>query len=403
MNIITRKYYADKIEHWLGRQQIIVLIGQRRVGKSFILNDFINRHTADASSNIIYVNKEKVQFDHIRTYSDLNEYIDARFLKNRHNYILVDEIQEIHGWEKTVRSYRTEDNTDIIITGSNSKMLSGDLSTLIGGRYQEILVQSLTYNEFLQFHSLVDTDDSLWAYLNYGGLPGLVQTGLDEEDLISEYLTGVFNTIMLKDIIERHVIRNITFLNNLIRFFADTVGKLNSIGNICAYLKGQGQDVSTKTVSAYLGYFSEAYLISPVHRFDIHGKRLLESNDKLYFGDIGLRNIIAGGERGSDMEKIIENAVYLHLVNLGYKVSVGQLRAGEVDFVCVKTNDRRYVQVAYVINSEETALREFGRLKKINDNYPKYVISMTPLVRRSDHDGIIHIGLREFLRNGFGR
>ena len=230
-----------------------------------------------------------------------------------------------------------------------------------------------------------------------------MQTGIDDEDLISEYLNGVFNTIMLKDIIERHNIRNITFLNNLIRFFADTVGKLSSISNICGYLKGQGQDVSTKTVSAYLDYFSEAYLISPVHRFDIHGKKILESNDKLYFGDIGLRNIIAGGERNADIEKIIENAVYLHLVNLGYKVSVGQLRAGEVDFICTKTNDRRYVQVAYIINNEETKAREFGRLKNINDNYPKYVISMTPLVRRSDYEGIIHIGLRMFLKNGFGQ
>ena len=341
MNIITREYYADKIDHWLGRQQILVLTGQRRVGKSFILKDFTNRHAKDESSNIIYVNKEKSQFDHIRTYSDLNEYIGSRFLKDKHNYILIDEIQEIQEWEKTVRSYRMEENADIIVTGSNSRMLSGDLSTLIGGRYQEIPVQSLTYNEFLLFHKLEDSDNSLWSYLNYGGLPGLIQTGIGDEDMISEYLTGVFNTIMLKDIIERHSIRNIVFLNNLIRYFADSVGKLSSIGNICSYLKNQGHDVSTKTVSSYLNYFAEAYLIYPVHRFDLHGKKILESNDKLYFGDIGLRNIIAGGERNSDIEKIIENAVYLHLVNLGYKVTVGQLRAGEVDFVCVKTNDRR--------------------------------------------------------------
>ena len=155
-------------------------------------------------------------------------------------------------------------------------------------------------------------------------------------------------------------------------------------------------------MSSYLNYFAEAYLIYPVHRFDLHGKKILESNDKLYFGDIGLRNIIAGGERNSDIEKIIENAVYLHLINLGYKVTVGQLRAGEVDFVCAKTNDRRYVQVAYIVADEKTEAREFGSLKNINDNYPKYVISMTPLVKRSDHEGITHLGLREFLRNGFG-
>ena len=236
-------------------------------------------------------------------------------------------------------------------------MLSGELGTLIGGRYQEIFVQPLTYNEFLMFHKLEDTEESLRKYLYYGGLPGLRQTGLDDEDLVTEYLSGVFNTIMLKDIIERHSIRNITFLNNLIRFFADTTGKLNSVNNISNYLKSRGQDVSAKTVSAYINYFCEAYLLASVRRYDVHGKKLLESNDKLYFGDVGLRNIIAGGERESDMEKVIENVVYQHLIHLGYKVYVGQLRAGEVDFVCTRTGDRRYVQVAYIIADDSTRQR----------------------------------------------
>ena len=217
-SVITREYYAHKLDAWLGKHQIIVLTGQRRVGKSFVLRDFINRHIADDMANIIYVNKEKKEFDNIKTSSELNEYIDSRFAADKHNYILVDEIQEIDGWEKSVRSYRLEDNADIIITGSNSTMLSGELGTLIGGRYQEVFVQPLTYNEFLQFHKLADTEDSLRQYLCYGGLPGLRQTGLEDEDMVSEYLAGVFNTIMLKDIIERHSIRNITFLNNLIRF-----------------------------------------------------------------------------------------------------------------------------------------------------------------------------------------
>ena len=400
-SVITREYYAHKLDAWLDKHQIIVLTGQRRVGKSFVLRDFINRHIADDKANIIYVNKEKKEFDNIKTSSELNEYIDSRFAADRHNYILVDEIQEIDGWEKSVRSYRLEDNADIIITGSNSTMLSGELGTLIGGRYQEVFVQPLTYNEFLQFHKLADTEDSLRQYLCYGGLPGLRQTGLEDEDMVSEYLAGVFNTIMLKDIIERHSIRNITFLNNLIRFFADATGKLNSINNISNYLKSCGQDVSAKTVSVYLDYFREAYLVASVRRYDLHGKKILESNDKLYFGDVGLRNMIAGGERESDMEKVIENVVYLHLIHMGYKVHVGQLRAGEVDFVCTGTGDRRYVQVAYIIADDSTRQLEFGSLENINDNYPKYVISMTPLVKRSDYNGIIHLDLREFLRNGF--
>lgn len=206
---------------------------------------------------------------------------------------------------------------------------------------------------------------------------------------------------MLKDIVERNNIRNVSFLNTLLRYFADTIGKLSSLNNISKFMKSQGLDVSVKSIAAYLNYFRDAYLLLTVDRFDIHGKKLLESNEKIYFGDVGLRNLIAGGERQGDIEKILENIVYQQLVRMGYAVSVGQLRAGEVDFVCTKSNERLYVQVAYLIASEETEEREFGSLDNIKDNYPKYVISMTPLVRRSDRQGVVHLGVREFLKNGF--
>jgi len=399
--MITRRYYADKLDAWIGKGQIIVLVGQRRVGKSYILKDFIERHKADSQVNLIYVNKERKQFDEFRTHEQLNAYIDAHLKPGLHNFILIDEVQEIEGWEKSVRSYRLEDDIDIIVTGSNSKMLSGELSTLIGGRYQEIRVQSLSYNEFISFHGLKDNDETLWKYLNYGGLPGLMQIGLDDDDLVWDYLRGVYHTVMFKDIVERNSIRNVSLLKTLLRYFADTTGKLNSINNICKYLKSGGLDVSIKSVTSYLGYFKDAYLLSSVERYDVHGKRLLESNEKVYFGDVGLRNLIAGGEREGDIEKVIETVVYRQLLRMGYKVSVGQLRAGEVDFVCAKHNERVYVQVAYLIASPETEEREFGCLDNIKDNYPKYVISMTPLVRRSDRRGVTHLGLREFLINGF--
>lgn len=401
MKLITRRYYADKLDAWIGKGQIIVLVGQRRVGKSYILKDFIERHKADSQVNLIYVNKERKQFDELRTHEQLNAYIDAHLKPGLHNFILIDEVQEIEGWEKSVRSYRLEDDIDIIVTGSNSKMLSGELSTLIGGRYQEIRVQSLSYNEFISFHGLKDNDETLWKYLNYGGMPGLMQIGLDDDDLVWDYLRGVYHTVMFKDIVERNSIRNVSLLKTLLRYFADTTGKLNSINNICKYLKSGGLDVSIKSVTSYLGYFKDAYLLSSVERYDVHGKRLLESNEKVYFGDVGLRNLIAGGEREGDIEKVIETVVYRQLLRMGYKVSVGQLRAGEVDFVCTKHNERVYVQVAYLIASPETEEREFGCLDNIKDNYPKYVISMTPLVRRSDRRGVTHLGLREFLINGF--
>lgn len=401
MQIISRPYYADKVDTWIGKGQIVVLTGQRRVGKSYILKDFTERHKNDSGANIIYINKERKKFDTLKTYVELNAYIDEHWAEGAHNFILIDEVQEIEGWEKSVRSYRLEDSTDIVITGSNSKMLSSELSTLIGGRYQEIYVQSLSYIEFLCFHNLEDNDEALWKYINYGGLPGLIQTGLDDEDLVWDYIKGVYHTVVLKDIVERHSIRNIAFLNVLLRYFSDTVGKLTSLNNISRYMKSQGQDTAVKSVSAYLSYFRDAYLLASVGRYDVHGKRLLESNEKLYFGDVGIRNLIAGGEREGDIEKVLENIVYQQLLRMGYTVNVGQLKAGEVDFVCTRTNERVYVQVAYLVASPQTEEREFGCLENINDNYPKYVISMTPLVKRSDRGGITHIGLREFLKNGF--
>lgn len=400
MKVISRKEYAERIDAWLGKEQIIVLVGQRRVGKSYVMKDFITRHKEEPDANIIYIDKEKKSFNFIKSHEDLNAFIDENFKAGLHNYILIDEVQDIEGWEHSVRSYRTEEDTDIVITGSNSKMLSGELSTLLGGRYEEIHIQSLSYLEFLEFHDLADSDDALWLYLNYGGLPGLRNIGIENDGMVNEYLSGVFNTIMLKDVIERHTIRNIPFLNNLIAFMADSVGKLNSANSIAKYMKSQGQDVSTNVVLSYISYFDETFLSYSVGRYDIHGKKLLESNDKCYFGDVGLRNFIAGGERTSDIEKVMENAVYLQLLRLGYEVKVGQLRAGEIDFVCTKAGKKAYVQVAYLIANEETRNREFGNLRLIPDDYPKYVISASPLQKRSDDEGVTHLHIREFLKNG---
>lgn len=401
MEIISRKHYADKVDSWIGKGNIIVLVGQRRVGKSFVLKDFIQRHSGDRDANIIYVDKEKRQFGFIKNHEDLGQYIDDHFIKGKHNYILVDEVQDIDEWERTIISYHTEELTDIIITGSNSKMLSGEISTKLSGRYVEIPVQSLSYNEFLLFHGLTDSDDSLRTYLNYGGLPGLRLIGLEDDEQVWDYLRSVFNTAMLKDVIERHSIRNIPFLNNLIVFLADTIGKQTSATSISKFMKSEKIEISTNIILDYTRYFTEAKLIDAVKRYDIHGKKLLDSNRKIYFGDIGLRNLIAGGNREADIEKVIENVVYQQLLHLGYQVFIGDLRAGEIDFVCKKPNEVKYVQAAYLIDSDETRKRDFGRLQEIKDNYQKYVISMTPLVVRRDYEGIQHIGLREFLVNGF--
>ena len=398
MEILVRQHYLNKIEHYLGKDTIIVLTGQRRVGKSYTLRMIRDIKAKDKNNNIIYIDKEKKAFDHIKTYQDLNAYIDTHYQTGKMNYILIDEIQEIEEFERTVRSYATEPDVEVIVTGSNAKMLSKELSTIIGGRYKEIHVQSLSYSEFLQFHRLQDGDDALAKYIQFGGLPGLLKMGLDEDDAI-EYQKDVLNTVLLKDVISRNNIRNVAFLEKLTNFIADNIGKMISASSISKYMKSQGTNVASDTIIDYAQYLEDAYIIHKVNRYDIHGKRLFESNDKFYFEDHGLRNAQAGGTREGDIEKVIENVVYQHLVSMGYKVNVGQLQAGEIDFVCIKKagTKRIYIQAAYLIANDETREREFGNLHNIKDNYPKYVVSMTPGVTRSDDNGVTHLHLRNFL------
>ena len=400
MEVLTRKHYADIVDSWIGKGNIIALVGSRRVGKSYVLKDFVQRHMDETDVNIIFIDKEKKAFKDIKTKDDLDNWIEARFIPGKHNFILIDEVQEIEHFEESICNWYSEDNTDVIITGSNSKMLSGELATLISGRHVEVRIHPLTYSEFLEFHNLPDREESLMIYLTYGGLPGLRKVGLDSDEQVWAYLTSVFNTIMLKDIIERHDIRNIPFLNNLIAFYADTTGKLTSANSIAKYMKSQHENVSANLVLLYRGFYAEAYLLDIVPRYDIHGKKIFESNEKIYWDDLGLRNLKAEGGMDSYIEKVIENAIYKHLRFLGYEVKVGVLNAGEVDFVCTKPGKTVYIQASYIIAEESTRKREFGPLEKIRDNHPKFVISATPLLNTRDENGITHLSLRKFLKEG---
>ena len=400
MENIIRQHYLNKVERYFGKNTIIVLTGQRRVGKSYLLKQLRDQKQNEANSNVIYIDKEKREFDSIQTYRELNDYIENLYQKGKKSYIFIDEIQDIEEFERSVRSFHTEPDAEIVITGSNAKMLSNELSTLIGGRYKEIYIQSLSYQEFLTFHNLTDSDDALSQYIQFGGLPGLVKIGLDEDDA-REYQMDIYHTVLLKDVVMRNQIRNVTFLENLVRFLADNAGKLISANSIAKFMKSQGENVTSTVVSNYIKYLTEAYMIHQVNRFDIHGKRLFENNDKFYFEDHGIRNALAGESREGDIEKVIENIIYQHLIYLGYTVTVGQLQAGELDFVCTaKGGQRKYVQAAFIIADETTREREFGNLRAIKDNYPKYVISMTPLVTRNDDNGITHLHLRKFLTEG---
>lgn len=399
MELIERQLYTDKIKKWLGKDLAIVLTGQRRVGKSCLLRCL--KEEMALNGNVIYIDKEQRQFDTIRTYRELNEYIDAHLEKGKRNYIMIDEVQDVQEFERTLRGFYNEPDTEVIVTGSNAKMLSSELSTLIGGRYMEIYIQPLSYSEFLTFHRLSDSDpDTLEKYIEFGGMPGLVQVGLDRESAM-KYLSSIYDTTLLKDVVMRNQVRNVDFMAKLVQFMADNEGKLISANNISKYLKSIGESVSPAVIINYQNMLSESYLLHKVSRYDIHGKRLFESNEKFYFEDHGIRNAIAGGSRAQDIEKVIEGIVHQQLVRLDYKVYVGQLQAGEIDFVCSKpSGERAYVQVAYLIADEATREREFGNLKKIKDNYPKYVISLSPLIDRSDDEGVTHLHLRRFLKEG---
>ena len=401
MELVYRPYYYSKVEKFLGTGVLLVLTGQRRVGKSYVMREVVQRKRQDSDSCVIYIDKEKTDFDFIQNYKDLVAYIDERREPNKHTFILIDEVQEIEEFERGLRNYYDNPDIDIIVTGSNSDTLSSDLATLLSGRYVEIFVQGLSYEEFLIFHNLEDSDDTLRRYINFGGLPGLRPIGLDDPEVVRQYLQGVYNTILVKDIVRRKKVRNVSFLENLIKYVGDNIGKPLSATNIQNYMTSNKNEVSKNLILNYLKAMSEAFLVHNVTRFNLHGKKLLENNDKYYFGDVGLRNFIVGGRRANDIEKIVENIAYQHLIRLGYKVTVGQMYATEIDFVGTKGDDTIYVQAAYLISEESTFEREFGNLQKINDNYPKYVISMTPFMDSSKYEGIIHVPLADFLKNGF--
>jgi predicted AAA+ superfamily ATPase len=314
------------------------------------------------------------------------------------NYLLIDEIQDITNYENALRSLNAENRCQIIATGSNAYVFSSELSTRLAGRYIEIPIYSLTYREFLQFHKLEDSDSSLLSYLKVGGLPGLCHYDISNEIQVHDYLQAVYNTVMLRDVISREEIRNVTFIENLARFLADTIGKLISVRNISNTITSQGTKVSDVLTSTYLKYLCNAYIVAAIQRYDIHGKRLFEQNCKYYFSDHGLRNLLCGFNLRGSIEKIIENVIYLHLVAQGFKVTVGILRSAEIDFVAAKGDQTIYVQATYLLGSDDTVRREFGNLSAVKDNHPKYVISMDPVSGEfPEYPGIRHLHLRQFL------
>ncbi len=394
-NIIERRAYTSRIEPFIRKPIIKVFTGQRRVGKSYMLFQIIKKIlNEEPDANIIYINHEDLQYDFLVTAADLVAYIKSKSVSEKVNYIFIDEIQEIPEFEKAIRSLLLDNQNDIYITGSNAKLLSGEFATFLGGRTVEIRVYSLSYSEFLQFHKKEDSEESLEQYFLYGGLPFLVNLNLTDE-IVFEYLKNIYNTIVYRDVVTRHNLRNTHFLEQLIRFLADNTGSLFSSKSISDFLKSQKVMIPHNQVQSYNGYLSDAFLLNRVLRYDIQGKRIFETGEKYYFEDIGIRNAIIG-YKPDDKAKIIENVVCNELLFRGYDIKTGWKKGHETDFIATKNNEKIYVQVALLLDSKETVRREFGNLLEIDDNYPKMVITADKNYRNTI-DGIEHKNIRSFL------
>lgn len=395
-NYTLRPIYLDRIRPHIGKNLIKVLVGQRRVGKSTLLLQLMDiiRNQNDVA-NIIYINKELFEHDNLRNYKDLMKVVQNQTNKNVKNYLFIDEIQDIENFEKAIRGLQAKGEHDIYITGSNAFLLSGELATYLSGRYVEFKIFGLTYNEFLTFHELPDSQETFLKYLRYGGLPYLINIALTD-DLVFDYLRNIYAAILFKDIVARHNIRNVSLLENLVNYVADNVGNLLSAKSISDFLKSQKVKVTPNVILSYLGFLEQAFFILKVNREELRGKKIFEIGQKYYLEDLGLRHALLG-YRVPDIGKILENIVYLHLVIAGYQVRIGKFQNKEVDFVCKRGDEKLYVQVAYLIADEATKKREFGNLELAYDNHPKFVVSMDENAS-GNVSGIKHVHVREFIK-----
>lgn len=394
-DIQLRTAYIDRVKPFIGKKIIKVFTGQRRVGKSYLLFQLIQLiQKQEPKAEILYINKEDLAFTTIKTALELNDYVLAHKSKQRKTYVFIDEIQEIRHFEEALRSLLLHNDIDLYCTGSNANLLSGDVAGLLSGRSIEITVYSLSYVEFLLFHKLTNTPQSLEKYIKYGGLPYLKHLELTDS-IVFEYLKNIYGTIVYRDIINRYAVRNVTFLEQLTLFLAGNVGSLFSAKKISDFLKSQNVNIAPNQVQTYIQYLVNAFLIHKVQRYDIIGKRVFEFGEKFYFENLGIRHGL-WGFRPEDRGKIIENVVYNHLLFKGYSVKVGVLNDLEIDFVCEKEGEKRYIQVALTANETKTIEREFGNLQKISDNYSKEVITLDDF-QGNTFEGIKQTNLRSFL------
>lgn len=394
--MLKREIYLSRIRGFYDSDLVKILVGIRRCGKSVILKQIIEeiKEKGIEENHILYINFEFVEFEELKDYKKLNSYIKEKIKDNKKYYIFLDEIQNVEKFEIVVNSLRASlENISIFITGSNSKLLSNELSTVLSGRYVLFNIYPLTYKEYIELTGKNSKDEmNFWDFVKWGGLPNRVQ--FTNETNIKDYLHSVFDSIILRDVVERLGLKDTSLFNLILQYLIDITGREFSANNVIKYLKTEGKVTSTETLYTYLDALCKALIIQKIYRYDIHGKAILKTLNKYYMTDLGVAQI---KNNNFEINKCfaIENVVFNELVARGYEVYIGKLNPGEIDFIASKSGERKYFQIAYLLSDKKVEDREFGALKKIEDNYPKYVISLDKT--NFSQNGIIHKNIIDWL------
>lgn len=394
--MLKREIYLSRIRGFYDSDLVKILVGIRRCGKSVILKQIMNelKEKGVDKEHIIYINFEFIEYEDLQDYKELNKYIKEKIVDDKKYYVFLDEIQKVDKFEDVVNSLRASiDNISIFITGSNSKLLSNELSTVLSGRYVLFNIYPLSYKEFIELTGkTAEDEETFWDFVKWGGLPN--RTQFTEESNIKDYLHSVFDSIILRDVVERLGLKDTILFDLLLQYIVDTTGREFSAENVIKFLKSEGKSVSTETIYMYLDALCKALMIKKIYRYDIHGKAILKTLNKYYMTDLGIAQI---KNNNFEINKsfAIENVVYNELLERGYDIHIGKTKEGEIDFIATKSGEKLYFQVAYSLEGAKTEEREFKAFNEINDNYPKYVLSL----EKTDfsQNGIIHKNIIDWL------
>ncbi len=391
--MIRREYYLSKVRQVLNKPLIKVLLGMRRVGKSTLLKQIMEELAQNGipESQIIFINFELLQFEPFKDYQSLNEYLRKLMTTNMKYYIFLDEVQEVQGFEKVVNSLNAEGIAEVFITGSNSKLLSGELATYMTGRTYSIEVFPLSFYEIQSANIEEDRETLFVDYIKNGGMPA--RFDFESIDSAKNYLSDMYSSILLKDIVSRYSIRDVDLLERFLIYVLHNISQIFSANSITKFLKSEGRKLSKETIYNYIDACRNAYLIHSIPRYNIKSKELLRTNEKYFINDLGIRGLYFNNEE--DIGQSLENIVLLDLLRRNKKVYVGKIDEYEVDFVVVDGSDIEYIQVTYLLAEDSTIEREFSALERINDNYPKTVLSMDRIDR--SRNGIQHKNIIDFL------